>query len=118
MYGLAEVDLQMPAGVRLRFMTFTHEQIDQVRRICADRGIRKLAVFGSRSRDGHQEDSDLDLLVEFFPGRAPGFFGLAELAESLSQVLGGLTVDLRTPRDLSRHFRDEVTRSAEVLYAA
>lgn len=99
-------------------MTFTPDQIDETRRICADRGVRRLAVFGSRSRDEHRQDSDLDLLVEFFPGRAPGYFGLAALAESLSQALGGLSVDLRTPRDLSRHFRDEVTQSAEVLYAA
>jgi hypothetical protein len=27
-------------------------------------------------------------------------------------------VDLRTPQDLSRHFRDEVLRSARTVYAA
>jgi len=31
--------------------------------------------------------------------------------------LGGRRVDLRTPEDLSRYFRDDVVASAEVLYA-
>ena len=35
----------------------------------------------------------------------------------LSDLLGGLKVDLRTEQDLSRYFRDEVVRSAEVQYA-
>jgi len=32
-------------------------------------------------------------------------------------MLGGRKVDLRTPMDLSRYFRDEVMREAVVLYA-
>jgi len=31
---------------------------------------------------------------------------------------GGRKVDLRTPQDLSRYFRDEVLRTAEVQYVA
>jgi len=43
---------------------------------------------------------------------------LAELELKLAALLGGRRVDLRTPRDLSRHFRDEVLRTAEVQFAA
>ena len=32
-------------------------------------------------------------------------------------MLGGRKVDLRTPQDLSRYFRDEVIATAEVQYA-
>ena len=35
----------------------------------------------------------------------------------LSGLLGGQKVDLRTPEDLSRYFRDEVVRTAQVQYA-
>jgi len=35
----------------------------------------------------------------------------------LSELLGGRRVDLRTAEDLSRYFRDEVVRTAEVQYA-
>jgi predicted nucleotidyltransferase len=37
---------------------------------------------------------------------------------SLSEMLGGRRVDLRTAQDLSRYFRDEVVRTAEVQYVA
>jgi hypothetical protein len=36
----------------------------------------------------------------------------------LSAFFGGKKIDLRTPNDLSRHFRDEVQRTAELRYAA
>ena len=46
-----------------------------------------------------------------------GFFRLADIEAELSGVLGGRKVDVRTPMDLSRYFRDEVLRGALVLYA-
>jgi uncharacterized protein len=36
----------------------------------------------------------------------------------LSQAFGGRKVDLRTQRELSRYFRDEVVRDARVQYDA
>jgi predicted nucleotidyltransferase len=62
-------------------------------------------------------DSDVDLLVEFEPGEEPGLIGVANLESELSILLGGRRVDLRTPGDLSRYFRDEIVQTAEVQYA-
>jgi predicted nucleotidyltransferase len=62
-------------------------------------------------------ESDVDVLVEFDPGHVPGLLGMVRLARELQALLGGRPVDLRTPRDLSRYFRDEVLRQAKVLYA-
>jgi predicted nucleotidyltransferase len=57
--------------------------------------------------------------VEFEPGKEPGLLGLAAIELELSRLLGGgRKVDLRTPQDLSRHFRDDVLRTAQVQYAA
>ena len=61
-------------------------------------------------------DSDVDLLVEFDPEHIPGLIGMAGMELELSQMLSR-KVDLRTAGDLSRHFRDEVLRTAEVQYA-
>ncbi len=58
------------------------------------------------------------MLVEFEPGRIPGLFGIARMERELSALLGGRKVDLRTPEDLSRYFREEVMAAAEVQYAA
>ena len=84
---------------------------------CRRNGIRRLSVFGSAIAGGFDAASDIDLLVEFEPGREPGLIGLATMESELSALLGGRSVDLRTPRDLSPYFRDEVLRSAELQHA-
>jgi predicted nucleotidyltransferase len=93
--------------------------VDQERlaRLCQRHYIRRLSLFGSVLAGTDRPDSDVDLLVEFEPGKAPGLLGLAGIEAELSALLGGRPVDLRTAQDLSRHFRDEVARSAEVQYA-
>ena len=86
-------------------------------RFCEAHRIRRLALFGSQHKGTARPDSDIDLLVEFEPDAVPGLFGIAAMEQELSGLLGGRKVDLRTPQDLSRHFRDEVVRAAEVQYA-
>ncbi|MCH8164850.1 MAG: nucleotidyltransferase family protein [Planctomycetes bacterium] len=90
----------------------------RIAEFCRANHIRKLALFGSVLRDDFGPDSDIDVLVEFEPEHVPGFFGLARMERELSNLLGGLPVDMRTPQDLSRYFRDEVVAAAEVQYAA
>ncbi len=89
----------------------------QVAEFCRHNGIRKLALFGSVLTDRFSDASDVDVLVEFRPEERVGFFRLADIEEELSRLLGGRKVDLRTPMDLSRYFRDEVVRDALVVYA-
>lgn len=91
---------------------------DELAQFCRSHHIRWLALFGSVLNGTARPDSDIDLLVEFEPGFEPGLIGLAALAEELSARLGGRKVDLRTPRELSRYFRDEILQTAEVHYAA
>jgi len=83
---------------------------------CRRRHVRKLAFFGSVLREDFHCDSDVDVLVEFQPGAVVGLIRLAGMERELSALLGR-KADIRTPRDLSPYFRDEVVRSAEVLYA-
>jgi len=59
----------------------------------------------------------LDVLVEFEPAHIPGFMRLAAMEHELTELLGR-KVDLRTPQDLSRYFRDQVLAAASVQYAA
>jgi predicted nucleotidyltransferase len=97
-----------------RNVTIAREKIAD---FCKRHFIRKLSVFGSVLRDDFKPDSDIDVLVEFLPEHTPGFFGLFDMEEELSAIFAGRKVDLRTPNDLSRYFRDEVVASAEVQYA-
>ena len=90
---------------------------DALAKLCRRHRILKLSLFGSQLKGGARPDSDVDLLVEFEPGQEPGLIGVANLEAELSALLGGRRVDLRTARDLSRYFREDVVRSAEVQYA-
>jgi predicted nucleotidyltransferase len=89
---------------------------DKIASFCRRHRIRKLALFGAVLCDDFRPDSDVDTLVEFEPGVAVGFIRLASMELELSKILGR-KVDLRTPADLSRYFRQEVLQSAEVQYA-
>ena len=81
---------------------------------CRRNHIRRLALFGSVLRDDFRSESDVDVLVEFEPGARVGlrFF---RIESELAAILGR-KVDLNTPGFLSRHFRNEVLREAEVVY--
>lgn len=82
---------------------------------CQERGIKRLAVFGSALRSDFGHDSDIDLLVEFETGQTPGLLGIAGMELDLGRMLGR-KVDLRTPGDLSRYFRQQVIDEAQVQY--
>jgi predicted nucleotidyltransferase len=84
---------------------------------CRRHHIRRLSLFGSVMKGTSGPDSDIDLLVDFEPGEIPGLLGMAQIEAELSDLLGHRKVDLRTARDLSRYFRDDVLRSARVQYA-
>ena len=85
---------------------------------CKKNCIIKLSLFGSVLREDFRIDSDLDFLVEFKPGKVPGLIKLCRMQRELSEILNGRKVDLRTPQELSKYFRDEVLAQAEVQYAS
>jgi hypothetical protein len=86
--------------------------------LCRRYRIRRLSLFGSVLTGEAGPASDVDLLVEFEPEARPSLLTMANIEIELSALLGGRRVDLRTPQDLSRYFRDEVVRSAEVQFAS
>lgn len=83
---------------------------------CRRHHIRRLSLFGAVLRPDFRPDSDVDVLVELEPGHRVGLFGFSAMELELSALIGR-RVDLRTPADLSRYFRDEVVKGAVVQYA-
>lgn len=90
---------------------------DELAAFCRQNHIMKLSLFGSVLRNDFGPESDIDVLIEFEKGRVPGLIALSGLELELGRIFGR-KVDLRTPEDLSKYFRDEVVKSAEGLYAA
>ena len=83
---------------------------------CRRNHITKMSLFGSALRDELEPGSDIDILVEFDKDHMPGLFDIAGMEIELSEMFGR-KVDLRTPAELSRYFRDEVMEKARVEYA-
>lgn len=87
---------------------------DDLAALCQRHHIRRLSLFGSILRDDFTPQSDVDVLVEFEPGKTPGleFFGIEEELTSLL----GRKVDLNTKGFLSKYFREQVLTEARVFY--
>jgi predicted nucleotidyltransferase len=83
---------------------------------CRRHHIRKLALYGSVLRDDFRPDSDVDVLVDFDPGYAVGF-GILDIEEELSELLGGHRVDLVREKYLNPRLRERVLANAEIEYA-
>ena len=89
---------------------------DRLASFCEERGIRRLAVYGSALREDFGPESDIDVLVEFEPDRIPGLIALAGMELDFRAIFPDHKADMRTAEDLSRHFRQDVLNKAEVLY--
>ena len=89
----------------------------QLAEICRRYHVARLSLFGSVLTDRFGPDSDVDVLVEFAAGAQPTFLDLAGLELELAELIGR-RVDARTPRELSKYFRNRVMAEALVQYAA
>ena len=99
----------------MKFQIEQHISKREIAAFCRRHHIKKMALFGSALKGELRPGSDIDLLVEFEEDHVPGLITLAGMEIELTDKLGR-KVDLRTPGDLSRYFREEVLRLAEVKY--
>ena len=87
-------------------------QRDDILRIAELYGARNVRVFGSVATGLAKPDSDLDLLVEFEPGRS--LLDHVALKQDLEDLLGR-RVDVATERALHWFIRDRVLEQAVPL---
>ena len=88
---------------------------------CRARGIKRLAIFGSALRDDFGPESDVDVLVEFKRGRAPGLLSVADMELELAELFGRkVDLVLWSAVVQSRNYirRNAILDSAEEVYAA
>jgi predicted nucleotidyltransferase len=85
---------------------------EDILRLAERRGGRKIRVFGSVARGEATESSDLDLLVEWEPGRS--LLDHSGLVQDLRDLLG-TDVHLGTEESLHWYVRDRILREAAPL---
>lgn len=85
------------------------ERRGEILRVCAGHGARNVRVFGSAARGEAGEESDLDLLVEFEPGRSA--LDLAGLKLELEELLDR-KVDVVTERGIYWLLRRRILKEA------
>ena len=85
---------------------------DDILRVAARHGARKVRVFGSVARGEADETSDIDFLVELEPGRT--LLDLGGLLMDLRDLLGR-DVDVVTERGLKTRIRTRVLQEAVAL---
>jgi len=92
--------------------TLRSERRDEIMRLAARRGARNVRVFGSVARGEANENSDLDLLVSWDPGRS--LLDHAGLVQDLQELLG-VRVHVGTEKSLHWYVRDRILREATPL---
>lgn len=88
------------------------ERRSEILAIASKYRVRNLRIFGSVLHGKDTETSDIDFLVDTLPGTS--LFDLGGLQEELEEQLA-VKVDVRTPGDLSKYFRDKVLAEAKPL---
>ena len=90
-------------------LTRLHKQKAEISRL----GVARLGVFGSFARNEATAESDVDLLIEFAPGKKTfdRFMGLAHLLEDTLQR----RVELVTPESLSPYIGPHILREVEYV---
>ena len=92
------------------------KRVKSAERQIAGLGVRRLALFGSVVRNEARPDSDVDVLVEFDPGRKTfdNFLALCELLERLLDH----TVELVTIEALSPYIGPHILAEAKDVVRA
>lgn len=94
--------------------------MDAIREFCQRWGIVEFALFGSVLREDFNDDSDIDVLVQFREDKRLTLFDLVEMGDELETIFGR-KVDLidRKGIEESRNYlrRKEILNSAQVIYA-
>ncbi|BBL68236.1 nucleotidyltransferase family protein [Methanoculleus chikugoensis] len=88
------------------------ERREEILAVAARHGARTVRIFGSVARDEETPESDLDLLVEFEPGRS--LLDHIVLAQDLEDLLGR-EVDVVTEGGLHWYVRDRISPEAVPL---
>lgn len=86
-------------------MNLSEEIKNNIVSISLKHGAKNVSIFGSYARGDEKSNSDIDIIVEFEPGRT--LFDLVRLERELKEKLE-IDVDVVTPNSLHPRLRENV----------
>lgn len=89
----------------------TRRRLQDLRPFFDEKGVARVRFFGSHARDEAGPGSDLDLIVDFEPGRTPDLWSFVGIGLELGDRLG-VEVDLFTADSLHPLLRDKIEDAA------
>ena len=103
------------AEIYYRCMTILAFDMNALIEICRENDVAMLGVFGSMARGEANDQSDIDLLVEF--SKRKSLLALVAVERKMSSAVGR-KVDLLTEAAISPYLRDRIKRDLRVIYEA
>ncbi len=89
----------------------------QIVEVCRRYRVKELSLFGSTARGDFDDESDVDLLVEFDPEAEVGFLTLSRLQRELAAIIQR-PIDLVPKLGLKPVIKQDVLADTELLYAS
>lgn len=97
-------------------MQLSTQDIDKVKKVLADKPVKRAFLFGSFSREEGGEDSDVDILLELDYSEHIGL-GFLKIKNELEETLNR-KVDLVSEKALSKHILPFVNADKQLIYEA
>jgi len=91
-----------------------YDSIAGNRAVLNNYGVKSISLFGSFVKNSSNENSDVDLLVDFLPDKK-SFDNFMDLAFFLEDLFGR-KVEIVTPQSLSKHIGPHILKELENVY--
>lgn len=94
---------------------------EEIAAFCRRWGVAELSLFGSALRGDFRPDSDIDLLIRFFPGEEYGLLAFARMQEELEAIFGrpvDLVAEKAVERSENRIKRRHILETKVVIHEA
>ena len=91
---------------------------EDIRKIVIKYQIKEIAVFGSSIRDDFDDDSDIDMLIEFHHSETISLYDIIDIQEYFEKITKR-AIDIVEPAGLCNPYRRaHILKTKEILYAA
>jgi len=94
---------------------FQPQIVDQMSRVLKRNDIIYAGIFGSYAKNKQNNESDIDLLIEFDPTKKKTLFDMVDIQYELRDILNK-KVDLVTKNSLNKYIKSEILNSVKVIY--